>query len=200
MRVFFFLFLVSFFFRCSDSIDIDDKSSSTEEVKFDRIKPISVNVYKWRLERINADSVRIDGTIPIVASKDEIINKFGQPTRINQVSPKRNYMVSDGDKAYEWEYGGTVFDLVDGKLTLKILDFSSTDVTLVVDSLTLRKGMLGTDVCELFPESRKLLIPDGGSMWSGHLTLRSGRNDPYRRWILVFKGEKLAKIYYCLTY
>ncbi len=157
-----------------------------------------VNVNAWRDEVLLADSLRIDGEIPLITTESQILKKFGKPTKINDVTSARKYLpyVDSRAATQEWEYGNTVFDLLDNKVILSVLDFESTDVELVSNQIVLKKGLHVEVFNKLFPESYKLRIPTGGYKWSGHLDLRaSHKGGDRRRWFLIFQQERLVRAY-----
>jgi hypothetical protein len=181
-------------FLTFSSCDIETKSSPCSEVDC----PDKMDVRKWRKEVLDRNSVLINGRIPLVASKNDILNLLGEPDQrivINYYDATLAYLIKDTTSIIKrWTYGRTIFEEIEDKLILTTLHFESTPLELVFPQITLKADMDMRKLCPLFPESCKL-IELSGNAWSGHLELMTSKNegDP-RKWFLMFRTERLVKV------
>jgi len=157
-----------------------------------------LNVQQWRKEALDRDSIMINDEIPLLSTKADIIRLLGKPDQIIKISQKEGnipYLIKNtSSTASRWIYGGTILDEVEGKIMVNTIDFESTDVKLVHPKLVLKKGLSAREICQLFPESCKLIIVNGNA-WAGHIELKSSHydGDP-RMWFLIFRAGGLAKV------
>lgn len=181
-------------FLTFSSCDIAIKSNPCAEVDC----PDKMDVRKWRKEVLDRNSVLINGRIPLVASKNDILNLLGEPDQrivINYYDATLAYLIKDTTSIIKrWTYGRTIFEEIEDKLILTTLHFESTPFELVFPQITLKADMDMRKLCPLFPESCKL-IELSGNAWSGHVELMTSKNegDP-RKWFLMFRTERLVKV------
>jgi hypothetical protein len=186
--------LVSLFFLAYSSCDQTTKPtlSVCEDC------PGKVDIRRWRKEILDRDSVLINGKIPLVAKKEDIVNLLGEPdqkTIIHHKDVILSYLIEDTTSTVRrWTYGRTIFDEIEGKIVLNTIHFESTPIELVFPQITLKGHMNPQKICTLFPESCQL-IELSGNEWSGHFELMTSKNegDP-RKWFLMFRGGELVKV------
>jgi hypothetical protein len=158
-----------------------------------------VDIKKWQAEILDIDSIFIDGTTSVMLNVSELVAKFGPPRQTLRIDRKAGflpYMTRDTaeDKAFSLFFGDTVFDRIGDSVIVNVIDFRSTNVSMAHPKLSLRRGLHVKEVCDVFPESCKLVVMSGNT-WSGHIELRASEKglDP-RRWFLVFQNEELIKL------
>lgn len=157
-----------------------------------------VDVRKWRKEALHRDSILINGRIPLVTTKEAILDLLGEPDQKTIVDARDAvlpYLLEDtASTISRWTYGRTIFDEIEGKIVLNTLHFKSTPLELVHPRITLKKGMDSQKICALFPESCQL-IELSGNAWSGHFELMSSKYEgDSRRWFLMFQAGRLVKV------
>lgn len=157
-----------------------------------------LDVKKWRNEILDVDSLKINGRIPVICDKLDIVNLLGKPDQEIDLNISEGfvpYLIKDSlSKASRVQYGRTIFDEVEGKVIVNTIDFRSTDIELNHPKVVLKYGMSAIEISKVFPESCKLIIVNGNA-WSGHVELLASNKelDP-RRWFLVFQNEGLIKV------
>lgn len=184
--------IMSIFWNCSDNQAPSQLDYANENCQY------KVDVSKWRNEILEVDSLIIDGSIPFLATKEEVIAKFGQPDRINvidnQLTHLNNYDRSKSAEVVDLLFGSSIFESKGSLAIFKIIDFESTNIELIHPKVNLREGLRINEICRLFPESCKLILL-AGNTWSGHIELRTSREAlDTRRIYLIFRNEKLVRV------
>ncbi len=152
---------------------------------------------KWNQEYLSFDSILLNGTLPVVTTKENLYALLGKPDKILPITINRSnlYLMQMGEpkKAYYLIYGNTVFESFEDKVIVNTIDFESTNVELVHPKITLKKGMQGIDIQRVFPESGRLL---GGSGGVRNLMISASKPNGGIQdvWFLIFTGEKLHRV------
>jgi len=153
-----------------------------------------ISVKEWRNEIFNLDSLRLNGTIPLVATLNEFEKLFG--SYLNNY-PVRNEDLAlyGGEDAIKMRYifNGAIVDKWGEQAIINTVDLRLTNLELNYPKIILKGGMSPEEICKLFPRSCRL-IPMNGNAWSGYIELKvhsSGLD--FRRIFLIFQGERLIK-------
>lgn len=158
-----------------------------------------VDVEKWINELMDVDSILINDKLKVITSKAIATEAFSLPNKIIEIDESKYlaYLLKEDENLipYHIVYRGISFDGINDKLILKRITFDEEDLVLNTPFLELKKGVHIREICELYPESCKLIIL-GGNTWTGHIELRASKKAMLEdlRWFLIFKNESLIGV------
>src|SRR5690349_2076154 len=105
----------------------------------------SLNRNNWAHEYLPFDSVLINGMLPIVSKKADLIKILGSPDTIFPLNINRNNFefIENGTTKnnFYFVFGKTKFECFDDMMVLNTVDFESTNLELIHPKITLKKSM-----------------------------------------------------------
>lgn len=155
-----------------------------------------VDVKNWNLERLEMDSMSINGKIPLKTTKAKLFQFLGKPDTIVAIYPKFSHL-DRHTNGYQMVYFKDLrYSMFDESIQLSSINFEGSNIKIFHPRITLSQN---TDIEELqtiFPESGRL-IRGFGNTFTGFMQLQTtkARGVP-TFWVLVFKHTKLIRMDY----
>lgn len=154
-----------------------------------------VNVQKWRKEILHIDSLLINNRFKLndgFNKLDSLLGGYKNFTNVNR-DLLSFYSGHEGDK-FRYYYESVFIDKWKNKSQLSFVDFEKSGLSIVHPKITLNSETLSEEVCNLYPNSCRL-ININGNKWSGFIELRiTDASLESRRIFLIFKAQKLVKM------
>ena len=154
----------------------------------------SLDIKTWNQERLDIDSMEINGHIPLITTTTNLVMLLGKPDTIISIypnfsnSPKSDFKnevlyfkdlryVTSGENAY-----------------IQSINFQNSNLRVIHPKITLDSNTTIKDVQKKFPQAGRL-IQGGGSTFDGFMQLRTSRDwGDVTLWFLIFKRTKLVRL------
>jgi hypothetical protein len=158
------------------------------------------NLEMWKKEVMPFDSVKINGILPVISTKSEVIKVFGSPSKTIKLHHKSDLLsslVNNSDMPTERLYfGNTIYDILGSVAVLKTIDLEESNATLTFSKTIISAKTPSINLCKLFPESCKLMIKNNGNLISGTIQVKSSTSASYYNmiWFIYISGERISRV------
>lgn len=178
-------------------ISCHDKQGSTLDVSSKYYEHI--NVLAWQREILPIDSVRIEGVLPVLISRDSLVSFLGRPDKIVDadtfIGSNLDLVDGSGERSHYLIIDSNIFELKNKNAILHTFSFENNNKRITIPGMILSNQTSPKDVQMIFPESGRLLIGHASNTWSGFMMVNEGPpNTIHKMWVFIFKSGHLSKL------
>jgi hypothetical protein len=130
-----------------------NKISNENIVNSQRILSQSEKEYYDKYDILDSDSIKIEGQVGLFDLRQNMEKVFGKPIKVEESEYCVSFFNDDMPTKTFIHYGNTVFEVYEDKAALCLLDFPSTDKTLIYNQIRFNKNTRIEDLQVIFPKS-----------------------------------------------